>query len=158
MGKNIKKYLNFIKTNELFDSLETEFKVIIDDIDEYKVEFEYKNDTYFFQARYENKIEPKDIRYGWHLSFGKGYNKDKYDLTNKGYSFKIISIIKKVLNIFIEKYNPNKMSFIAEGKSKANIYLSFFKNNYKIKKEESGLESYSGKTPWLFKLEKINYD
>ena len=61
-----------------------------------------------------------------------------------------MSIIKQALQMFIRRYKPQKMSFIAEGDAKANIYLTFFKG-YDIQKEESGLDSLSGKTPYLFK-------
>ncbi|CAG7581283.1 MAG: hypothetical protein SLAVMIC_00765 [uncultured marine phage] len=145
----IKKYGEFV--NELFDPVKVRFNILVEENDEFKVEFEHDGETYFFQARDENKMYPESIRFGWHLGFGRGQGDDKYSLTGKGTPFKIFSIIKQALDLFINKYNPQKMSFIAEGDAKANIYLSFFKS-YTIEKEETDLDSFSGKPPYLFKI------
>lgn len=56
------------------------------------------------------------------------------------------------MDIFIEKYHPEKLSFIAEGDARANIYLKL--KGYNIRKEESGLDSLSGEVPYIFKLDK----
>lgn len=126
--------------------------------DEFKCQFKIDDDTYFFHARDENKMFPESIRYGWHLTFGI-IGPDKYKLTEKGIPFKVLSGIKQCFFMFIDKYNPDKLSFIAEGEKKAQLYLSFFNDNYNIDKIDSGLKSFSGPTPYLYMINKLkNYE
>jgi hypothetical protein len=80
-------------------------------------------------------------------------NHYKYKLTNKNIPFKVLSSVNRCFEIFIEKYNPDRMSFIAEGDKKAQIYLKLF-SGYNISKIESGLESLSGEIPYLFMIDK----
>ena len=97
---------------------------------------------------------PETIRYGWHLTFGV-VNDNKYDLTNKGIPFKVLSGVKNCYTMFIDKYKPIKMSFIAEGDKKASLYLTFFDSKYfDIDKKDSGLDSFSRYTPYLYMIDK----
>jgi hypothetical protein len=141
------------KIFELFD-FDYDINVIIEDKDEFKCSFSINGEEYFFHARDENKMYPDFIKYGWHLSFGT-LGPDKYKLTGKNIPFKVLSGVKRCYEMFIKKYDPNRMSFIAEGEKKATLYLSMFGKEYKVTKRESGLESYSGDTPYLFMLDKI---
>ena len=130
-------------------------KVVVNQSDEFKTEFVIDGEKYWFQARDENKIYPEFIRYGWHLGFGRGSGEDKYLPTNKGKQFEVFSAVKYSLDKFIKEVNPNKMSFIAEGESKANIYVKLVSDyGYTMSKGDSGLDSLTGKPPILFKLDK----
>jgi hypothetical protein len=135
-----------------YNSYNIGINVEVEDKDEFKCLFKIGNDEYFFHARDENKIQPETIRYGWHLSFGI-VGPNKYNLTGKNIPFKVLSSVNKCFEMFVEKYNPDKMSFIAEGDKKAQIYLNLFKG-YDISKRESGLDSLSDYTPYLFMINK----
>lgn len=129
-------------------------KIEIQLIDEFKTESIIDNDIYFFHARYENKIFPKSIRYGYHLTFGIK-NNDKYKITNNNIPFKVFKNIKESFYYFLKKYNPEKISFIVEGDKKEFIYLSIFDTKlYYINKIKSGLESLSGEIPYLIIIDK----
>jgi hypothetical protein len=140
------------KLNELFDS-SLDYDIIVDEPDEFKVQFEFDGDMYFCHFRYENKIFPEHIRYGWHWTFGVGQDDNKYLLTNKNKPYKILSTIKKCVDEFVDRYNPSKISYIVEGEKKANLYLKFF-NGYDVEIEDSKLDSLSGDNPLLYKLTK----
>ena len=141
------------KLFELFN-IKHDIDILIKDNDEFKCQFNIDSDNYFFHARYENKIFPESIRYGWHLSFGI-VNNDKYKLTHKGIPFKVLSGIKECFYMFLDIYKPEKMSFIAEGDKKAFLYLKLFDtNDYNIDKINSNLDSLSGEIPYLFMIDK----
>lgn len=138
---------------ELFDQ-SYDINIVTELNDEFKCQFSIDNDEYFFHARDENKMFPESIRYGWHLTFCI-VGPDKYKLTEKGIPFKVLSGVKESFLMFIDKYDPNRMSFIAEGEKKALIYLRLFdSNNFTINKVDSELESLSGYTPFLYEIDK----
>ena len=130
-------------------------RVITEESNEFKTNFIINGDEYWFQARDEEKMYPEHIRYGWHLGFGRGQGEDKYLPTGEGKQFEVFSALKESLDIFVHTYNPPKMSFIAEGETKANIYLKLLtKYGYKVTKEDAKLDTLTGKVPILFKLTK----
>jgi len=144
----IVKFKLFELFNQTFD-----IDVVIELIDEFKCQFRIDEDEYFFHARDENKMFPESIRYGWHLTFGI-VGLDKYKLTEKGIPFKVLSGIKQSFFMFIDKYHPDRLSFIAEGEKKAQLYLGLFGNEYNIDKIDSGLDSFSGPIPYLYMIDK----
>lgn len=140
------------KFNELFD-YKTDLNIVVDTDEEFKIEFNINNKLYFFQARQENLMFPESIRFGWHLGFGKGYGEDKYLPTKEGIPFKVLSVVRQGLDMFMDKHNPDKLSFISEGDTKTSIYLKMFsKYQYNIDKTNSGLDSLTGEIPYLYKL------
>lgn len=145
-----------IKTFELF-TFSNDIKVIVNLPDEFKCSFVIGSDEYFFHARDENKMFPEFIRYGWHLTFGIVSN-DKYKLTNKNIPFKVLSGVKECFKMFIDKYKPSSVSFIAEGESKANIYLKMLVDDGDVvKSSNSGLKSYSEYPAILYMIDKMKY-
>lgn len=148
--------MKYLKRYELFDSTSTDITVDIDSEDEFKTLFNIEDVNYFFQARWENKIQPESIRYGWYLGFGVEGTEDKYLKTGLGKQFKILPLIYNSLKLFINKYNPEKISFISEGDSKTTIYDSIINKlgDFEMSKVDSELESFSGEIPWLVKYTK----
>lgn len=52
----------------------------------------------------------------WYLSFyqlGSGFENQVYDMTNDGGEFDVMSTVKKLMDIFIEKYQPKEILFSA---------------------------------------------
>ena len=128
--------------------------IVIDLDDEFKCISNINDDTYFFHARYENKIFPKNIRYGWHISFGI-LNDKKYLITNKNIPFKVLNFVSNCYKTFLLKYKPIKISFIVEGEKKARIYLNYLvSTNDTINKKDSNLDSYSDDKPILYMIDK----
>lgn len=140
----------------LFESVNL-IEPIIENKNEFKTLFQVKGVTYFFQARNEELIQPDFIRYGWHIGFGVDGIKDKYIKTGFGYPFKILPLVLESFRLFINKYNPEKMSFISEGDTKTGIYNNFINKigDFDMTKEDSKLDSFSGEIPWLIKYTKI---
>lgn len=155
-AREIMRRVEQLKENKIFELFERniDIEIVTEIYDEFKCKFHIGDDTYFFHARDENKIYPNFIRYGWHITFGI-VGPDKYKLTNKNIPFKVLNGVKKCYDIFIKKYHPNRMSFIAEGEKKSILYLNIFGKNYKINKKISGLESYSGEIPYLFMIDEL---
>ena len=142
-----------MKINKIMGKIITpNIDIVKERCSDFKTEFTIKDDIYFFQARDEKEVYPVDIRYGWHLSFGKGYENDKYLPTNNNTPFKVLSAVRKSFDIFIDKYNPKKVSFVCEGDLKSKIYIKELeKRGYKITKCSSNLLSLTGETPYLYK-------
>lgn len=141
---------------KIFEVFNTDYdiRVLLQLPDEFKCEFTIDGDDYFFHARDENKMFPEFIRYGWHLIFGI-IGPDKYKLTGKGIPFKVLSAVKKCFDMFMKDYQPEKISFIAEGETKASVYLKIFTlNGDKIEKRDSGLESFSEYPAILYMIDK----
>lgn len=148
--------MKYLKKYELFDSISTDIEIEFENEDEFKTLFNLEGVDYFFQAQWENKIQPESIRYGWHLGFGVEGSETKYLKTGLGKQFKILPLIYNSLKLFIDKYNPEKMSFISEGDTKTSIYDSIMSKfgEFEVSKEDSELESFSGEIPWLVKYTK----
>ena len=119
-------------------------------IDLYLKEFKVGKDLYFFKCEKENIVEPKHIRYGWHISFGI-VDDNEYVQTNKNIPFKVLSKVKNLFNQFLLTHKPHKFSFIAEGEQKVKIYTNMVRG-YNYKKEHSGLGSFSNEIPYLVKM------
>lgn len=157
--KNLSHYKVIIKTFELFDNSDySDIEISVEEKDEFVTTFEIDGTMYFFQARDENKILPEGIRHGWHLGFGVDGlpSPFKYLKTGKGKQFQVMSKIMASMKMFIEKYNPDKLSFISEGDTKSEIYSRAINKlgDFEMTKEKSPLSSYSGETPWLIKYTK----
>lgn len=140
---------------KVYENFRDNINIESESLDEFKTSFVIDGDEYWFSASNEDKVFPEHIRYGWHLSFGFGSGDSKYLPTNKGNHFEVFSSVKKSLDLFMNKYSPNKISFISEGESKSNIYLGILdKYGYEVNSRDSKLDSLTGEIPILYMLDK----
>jgi len=118
--------------------------------------FKIKNDVYFLMAESEDIVEPKHIRFGWHISFGIVKN-ECYIPTNNNIPFIVLYEVKKAFEEFLIIFNPSKISYIAEGRSKSKIYKNIiycfdFMENFNYSIEHSDLEPLTDEIPYLIKM------
>lgn len=94
---------------------------------------------YYFSTEkydYDVQINNTDPRAGtWELQFGP-VGESVETVTNEGKQFKVMSTVLQIINDFIEKHQPNRLSFKPvkdeekdDDKRRFNFYMSYIKRN-----------------------------
>ena len=123
-----------MKLVELFNS-EANIRIKHDADDSFEAWAKIGESDICFQADYIDETDGDD---GWYVRFTK--DGQSFDLTNDGHAAKVLSFVKRCLEMLVDSNEPDKMTFTASG-GRQDVYRKMIKrfmpDNYEVEETKT---------------------